>query len=163
MNRESTGTFYKLNWDNDFSVRFNFNESNVVLQHIPNNIFSVELPDIVASDVAEDEIDSVLKITLRSTLDGSVEREVFDTLLRNNFDIDVSLTNNNKATWKYNGCSVDRIAFSQLIDRKSKCNPFNFTLFIKVGQIVYNGDTAIIEFGKKPADLTIAPETEKGE
>ena len=144
MNRESTGAFYKLNWDNDFSVRFNFNESNVVLQHIPNNIFSVELPDIVATDVAEDEIDSVLKITLRSTLDGSVEREVFDTLLRNNFDIDVSLTNSNKATWKYNGCSVDRIAFSQLIDRKSKCNPFNFTLFIKVGQIVYNGDTAII-------------------
>jgi len=164
MNREGNGTFYKLNWDNEFSVRFSFPENQVVLQHIPNNIFSVELPEIVAFDVGEDELSGLLQITLRSTSDGSVEREVFDVLLRNNFDIDISLSNSNKATWKYNGCSVEKIAFSPLIDRKSKANPFNFTLFIKVPQIIYNGDNSIIEFGKKPADLIIPAETtNKGE
>lgn len=161
MMEKSNGTFYKLNWDNDFSVRFNIIDKQVSLQHIPNNIFSIELPEIVASDVSGEEINSTLKLTLRSTLDGSVEKEVFDVLFRNSFNVDLSLSNPNKITWKYNNCSVESIGFSQLVDRKSRSNPFNFTLNIKVGQIVYNGDNTVIEFGK--IGDTYTADNEKGE
>lgn len=152
MRREEVPTnkerpLYYLNWDNEFSVRFNFKESPVVLQHIPNNIFSIELPDISVTDLLEDDVDRTLKLTLRSTSDGLVEKEVFNVLLRNSFDLDLSLKNPNKVVWKYNDCSVEKIGFSPLIDRKSRSNPFNYILYIKVHQAVYNGDDQIIQFG----------------
>ena len=145
---KNDGTFYKLNWDNEFSVRFNFDSKDASLAHIPNNIFSIELPDVNVDETGDNEITSVMKLILRSTTDGRVEKELFDTLLRNMFDIEVSLSNPNKANWKYTGCVVDKVAFSPLIDRKSKSNPFNYTVYIKPGQITYNGDTEIIKFGK---------------
>lgn len=144
--KDSAAFFYKLNWDNEFSVRFNI--EGVSLQHIPNNIFSVEMPEIDVEDMTENEIDKVMKITLRSTVDGTVEKEMFDVLFRNMFDIDISLSNPNKISWKYRSCILEKIGFSPLVGKKSRSNPFNFTLYIKVGQIVYNGDNAIVEFGK---------------
>lgn len=155
--------FYKLNWDNEFSVRFNIENSS--LQHIPNNIFSIELPEIDVEDMTDNEINKTLKLTLRSTIDGSVEKEMFDVLFRNMFDVDISLSNPNKVSWKYKGCTLEKIGFSPLVGRKSRSNPFNFTLYIKVGQIIYNGDNAIIEFGKvSQFDAPFTPiEVEKGE
>lgn len=156
--------FYKLNWDNEFSVRFNIEGAS--LQHIPNNIFSVELPEILAEDMTGDEINTILKLTLRSTVDGSVEKEMFDVLFRNIFDIDLSLSNPNKVSWKYKSCTLEKIGFSPLVGRKSRSNPFNFTLYIKVGQIVYNGDNAILEFGQVSnfdAPFTAQPSIEQGE
>ncbi len=138
--------FYKLNWDNEFSVRFDIEGES--LQHIPSNIFSVELPEIVAEDMTGDEINTTLKLTLRSTIDGLVEKEMFDVLFRKMFNIDLSLSNPNKVSWKYKSCMVEKIGFSPLVGRKSRSNPFNFTLYIKVGQIIYNGDNTIIEFGQ---------------
>ena len=145
MNREEKQTFYKINWDNEFSVRFNL--ENNMLKHIPNNIFSVELPEIDYADLLDGELSRTLKLTLRSTVDGSVEKEIFDILFRNQFNIDISLSNPNIVTWKYNNCSVERVAFTPLIDRKSRANPFNFVLYIKVSQIIYNGGSMMISFG----------------
>lgn len=156
--------FYKLNWDNEFSVRFNI--ENESLQHIPNNIFSIELPEIDVEDISEsnNEINKILKITLRSTIDSSVEKEVFDILFRNVFDIDISLSNPNKVSWKYKSCSVEKIGFSPLVGRKSRSNPFNFVLYVKVGQIIYNGDNTIIEFGQvSNFDVPFTPAEIEGE
>ena len=141
---ENNGTFYKLNWDNEFSVRFDI--ENDALTHIPNNIFSIEMPDLVSTEV-DGEIDSRLKLILRSTANGSVEQEIFDILFRKDFNIEVSLSNPNKVNWKYVNCSLDKMSFTPLIDKKSKSNPFNYILYIKVGQIVYNGETSIVSFG----------------
>lgn len=141
---ENNGTFYKLNWDNEFSVRFDIEKDS--LTHIPNNIFSIEMPDLVSTEI-DGEIDSRLKLVLRSTANGSVEQEIFDVLFRNDFNIEVSLSNPNKVNWKYVNCSLDKMSFTPLIDKKSKSNPFNYVLYIKVGQIVYNGETSIITFG----------------
>lgn len=149
---KNDGTFYKLNWDNDFSVRFNF-KSDTSLIHIPNNIFSVELPAVSIDDAADNELHSTFKLTLRSTVDGQVENELFNTLFGSTFDIDVSLSNKNKVNWRYLGCTVDNVNFSPLIDRKSKSNPFNYTVNINVSQIVYNGDEQIIKFGKDIIDF----------
>lgn len=154
---DNCGTFYKLNWDNEFSVRFNI--ENETLNHIPNNIFSVEMPEISASDMVVEELDSTLKIVLRSTLGGFVEKEMFDILFRKTFDIDISLSNSNITPWKYKCCVLEKIGFAPLIDKKSKSNPFNYILYIKVGQIVYSGENCIIEFGH----TNINNETVKGE
>lgn len=149
--KNTTGMLYKLNWDNEFSVRFNFNSKEATITHIPNNIFSVELPEVNVDEYMNNEITSVMKLVLRSTVDGSVEKELFDTLLRNMFDIEISLSNPNRANWRYSGCVVDKISFSPLIDRKSKSNPFNYTVYIKPSQITYNGETEVIKFGKDVA------------
>ncbi len=158
---ENSGFLYKLNCDNEFSVRFNI--ENESLTHIPNNIFSVELPEIAAEDMTSDEIDRTLKITLRSTTNGLVEKEMFGILFRKMFDVDISLSNPNIISWKYKSCILEKIGFSPLIGRKSRSNPFNFTLYIKVGQIVYNGDNTIIEFGNPSAYDSYTPIDEKQE
>lgn len=153
---------YYLNWDNEFSVRFNIRDKQINVQHVPNNIFSVELPEISVSDLMENDVDWMLKVTLRSTTDGSVESEVFNTLLRNSFDVELSLQSPNITVWKYIDCSVEKIGFSPLVGRKNRSNPFNYILYIKVKQAVYNGDNQIIEFGipEQVASKTIE---EKGE
>ena len=138
---------YYLNWDNEFSVRFSIHDKQTNVQHVPNNVFSVELPEISVSDLLMNDVDWILKVTLRSTSDGLVESEVFNVLLRNSFDVELSLKNPNKTVWKYNDCSVEKIGFSPLVDRRSRNNPFNYILYIKVKQAVYNGDNQIIEFG----------------
>ena len=152
---------YYLNWDNEFSVRFNVHDKQTNVQHVPNNVFSVELPEIGVSDLLDGDVNLMLKITLRSTTDGLVESEVFNVLLRNSFDIDLSFKNPNKVAWKYNDCSVEKIGFSPLIDRKSRSNPFNYILYVNVKQAVYNGDNQIIEFGNREQATVEA--TEEGE
>ena len=107
------------------------------------------------------DVNLMLKITLRSTTDGLVESEVFNVLLRNSFDIDLSFKNPNKVAWKYNDCSVEKIGFSPLTDRKSRSNPFNYILYINVKQAVYNGDNQIIEFGNR--EQAQIESTEEGE
>ena len=146
--KNKNGMLYSLNWDNEFSVRFNFDSKDASLTHIPNNIFSIELPEVNIDESGDNEVSSVMKLVLRSTVDGHVEKELFDTMIRNMFDVEVSLSNPNKANWKYTGCVVDKVAFSPLVDRKSRSNPFNYTVFIKPTQITYNGETEIIKFGK---------------
>lgn len=140
----------KLNWDNEFIVRFRL-ENNKTLKYIPNNIFSVDLPNITITDLGENDVNKYIRITLRSSYDGSVENEVFDVLLRTSFDIDVSLSNPNVVAWQYNSCSIEDIEFTPLVDRKSKANPLNMILKIKVSQIVYtgSGNGESIEFGDK--------------
>jgi hypothetical protein len=157
MRENSSKTFFetKLNWDNEFSVRFKL-DNNKTLQFIPNNIFSVELPEINATDIAEKDVDKYLKLVLRSTANGVVEKEVFDILFRTSFDVEVSLSNPNKVEWQYNSCTIDKLSFSELFDRKSKANPLNFTLLIKVSQIVYvgNGESEPVIFGERIPDRT---------
>lgn len=153
---------YFLNWDNEFSVRFNIHDKQINVQHVPKNIFSVELPEISVSDLLVNDVDWILKLTLRSTTDGLVESEVFNTLLRNSFDIELSLKNPNIVVWKYNDCSVEKIGFSPLIDRKSRSNPFNYILYIKIRQAIYNGNNQIIEFGI-PEQVTAKTVEEEGE
>ena len=85
----------RLNWDNNFSIRFKL-QNGKNLEKIPNNIFMIELPDISSIDMNADMLDKNIKLTLRSTQDGSVEREVYDVLFRTNFDIELSLSNPNK-------------------------------------------------------------------
>lgn len=153
---EKTKQLYenRLNWDNEFIVRFKL-DNNETLKCIPNNIFSVELPTIEATDIAENDVNKLLKVTLRSSYDGSVESEVFNTLFRTSFNVEVSLSNPNIVAWEYNSCTVDKVEFSQLVDKKSKANPLNLTLYIKVSQIVYTGNgtaASSITFGEKVPD-----------
>lgn len=137
----------KINWDNEFSLRFTLhNKRN--LQIIPDSIYSVQLPKISAAEMDELNLSGRLELTLRSTIDGAVENEVFDTLFRTLFNIDVSLSNSNKIAWSYTNCSVEQIEFSPLVKKKANSAPFNFKLIIKVGQIVYHGDKEVIEFGQ---------------
>lgn len=140
----------KLNWDNEFIVRFRL-ENNKTLKYIPNNIFSVDLPKITITDLSELDVNKTMRITLRSSYDGSVENEIFDTLLRTSFDIDVSLSNPNVVAWQYNSCSIEDIEFTPLVDRKSKANPLNIILTVKISQIVYtgSGNGESIEFGDR--------------
>ena len=72
--------FYNL--DNRFSLIFTFKDKPVTLQYIPDDIFCVELPEVCVSDLMEEESSAkTLKIMIRSTEDGRVESELFDTLL----------------------------------------------------------------------------------
>jgi hypothetical protein len=154
MNRDEKQTFYKINWDNEFSVRFNLEKD--MLKHIPNNIFSVELPEIDFFDMNDDNLSKTLKLTLRSTVDGSVEQEIFDILCRQQFNIDISLSNPNIVSWKYSNCSIEKIAFTPLVDRKSRANPFNFILYINVSQVTYNAGSMVVTFGDDKRDTYTA-------
>lgn len=152
----------RLNWDNNFSVRFKL-ENGKSLVKIPNNIFVLELPEITTTDMSEDVLNKYIGITLRSTQDGLVEREVFDVLFRTNFDIELSLSNPNKIDYVYKSCSVEKLTFSQLMNRP-KANPFNFTVWAKVSQIVFKGASEEITFGKTPENLyEVLKESSEGE
>ena len=136
----------KLNWDNNFSIRFSLKDGKS-LSKIPNNIFMIELPEIRAADMDSEDINKTINITLRSTQDGSVEKEVYDILFRTEFDIELSLSNPNKVDYVYKSCSVEKMSFVPLMNRP-KANPFNFTVSAKVSQIVYKGSDEEITFGK---------------
>lgn len=151
MNKLEEKEKERLNWDNNFSIRFKL-ENGKSLDRIPNNIFVVELPDIKAVDMNEENIDTYILITLRSTQDGSVEKEVYDILFRTNFDIELSLSNPNKVDYVYKSCSVEKLSFAPLM-RKQKANPFNFTIFVKVSQIIFKGATEEIKFGVTSPDV----------
>lgn len=135
----------KLNWDNNFSVRFKL-ENGKSLAKIPNNIFVIELPEILTTDMNEEYLNKYIKITLRSTQDGSVEKEVYDLLFRTNFDIELSLSNPNKIDYIYKSCSVEKLEFSPLMNRP-KANPFNFKVWAKVSQIIFKGASEDVTFG----------------
>lgn len=136
----------RMNWDNNFSIRFNLSDGKS-LEKIPNNIFMVELPEIKAVDLDTFELDKNIRLTLRSLQDGSVEKEVYDVLFRTEFDIEVSLSNPNKVDYIYKACSVDKISFAPLMNKKN-ANPFNFTVSAKISQIVYKGASEEVTFGK---------------
>ena len=135
----------RLNWDNNFSIRFKL-QNGKNLEKIPNNIFMIELPDISSIDMNADMLDKNIKLTLRSTQDGSVEREVYDVLFRTNFDIELSLSNPNKIDYIYKSCSVEKLQFAPLMNTP-KANPFNFTILANVAQIIYKGASEEINFG----------------
>ena len=91
----------KYNWDNKFSTRFKLTNGQM-LKYIPDNIFMVELPDLKVENYAdmgnEDNVvsDKMLILTLRSTKDGYVEKELYDILMHTSFDFELSLSNPNK-------------------------------------------------------------------
>lgn len=136
----------RLNWDNNFSIRFKL-ENGKSLERIPNNIFEIDMPEINTKDVNEENIEKYIALVLRSTQDGLVEKEVYDVLFRTNFDIELSLSNPNKVDYIYKSCSVEKINFAPLMYRP-KANPFNFTIWAKVSQIIYKGASEPIIFGK---------------
>ena len=137
----------KLNWDNNFSIRFKL-ENGKSLEKIPNNIFEIDLPEINTKDVNEENIDRYIAIVLRSTQDGLVEKEVYDVLFRTNFDMELSLSNPNKIDYVYKSCSVEKLNFAPLMNRP-KANPFNFTVWAKVSQIIFKGSAEEIIFGSQ--------------
>lgn len=148
----------RLNWDNNFSIRFTLKDGRS-LEKIPNNIFMIELPEIKAVDMDSEDLDKYIRLTLRSTQDGSVEKEVYDVLFRTEFDIELSLSNPNKVDYVYKACSVEKLNFVPLMNRP-KANPFNFTVSAKVSQIIYKGASEEITFGHiiNPYDPSAEPE-----
>ena len=118
------------------------------MEKIPNNIFEIDLPEINTKDVNEENIDRYIAIVLRSTQDGLVEKEVYDVLFRTNFDIELSLSNPNKIDYVYKSCSVEKLNFAPLMNRP-KANPFNFTVWAKVSQIIFKGSAEEIIFGSQ--------------
>lgn len=152
----------KLNWDNNFSIRFKL-ENGKSLEKIPNNIFEIDLPEINTKDVNEENIDRYIAIVLRSTQDGLVEKEVYDVLFRTNFDIELSLSNPNKIDYVYKSCSVEKLNFAPLMNRP-KANPFNFTVWAKVSQIIFKGSSEEISFGSQNnAPINYNEDTDEGE
>ena len=77
-----------------------------------------------------------------------VEKEVYDVLFRTNFDIELSLSNPNKIDYVYKSCSVEKLNFAPLMNRP-KANPFNFTVWAKVSQIIFKGSAEEIIFGSQ--------------
>lgn len=137
-----------INWDNDFSIRFRIkNKQQTQLNYIPNNIFSIQLPSIMSVDLNTNQCSDKLILTLRSTKDGNVEKEILSVLFANTFDIDVSLSNPNETPWMFSNCSIDKIQFSTLVDKKSHTNPFNLIVSITVGKITYKTSSEMIVIG----------------
>lgn len=143
----------KYNWDNKFSTRFKLGNEQT-LQVIPDNIFMVELPDLTVENYADmmnenwSASDKILILTLRSTKDGSVERELYDVLMRTSFDFELSLSNPNQCHSIYKGCSVEKVKFSPLLNRPNKANPFNLIVYINVEEIKYCAASDTLIFGK---------------
>jgi hypothetical protein len=106
------------------------------------------MPDISTKDMNGEDMEKYVAIVLRSTQDRSVEQEVFNILMRTNFDVELSLSNPNQIDYVYTSCSIDRVDFATLAN-KSKANPFNFTIWAKVSQIIYKGADDEYIFGKQ--------------
>lgn len=142
----------KYNFDNRFSVRFQLSDDKI-LKHIPDNIFMVEMPDLVVDSYNEivsngnTQLPHSLVLTLRSTQDESVEKELYDVLMNTSFNVDISLTNSNKVHSSYKGCLVDRVKFSPLYNRPNKSNPFNLMVYISVEQVIYYAGDSVITIG----------------
>lgn len=157
---KETKDFNLYNYDNNFSVRIKLDNGNM-LSHLTDNIFSIDLPKILMVSLVDNEDLEPFKMSLRSTKDGSVENEVYNTLCKsNNFDIEVSLTNPNKIDFIFHNCSVSSIGFAQLA-HKAKSNPFNFTVEVDYKWATYfNGGESFI-FGDAPIDLSEIKKEEK--
>lgn len=150
----------KLNWDNNFSIRFKL-ENGKSLEQIPNNIFEIHMPEISTEDI-DDDLKKYILISLRSMQDGLVEKEVYEVLFRTNFDIEISLSNPNKLDYIYKSCTAEKLSFSPLRN-VPKANPFNFTIWIKVSQIIYKGSSDEFIFGKYNAPISCDSEELKGD
>lgn len=146
------------NWDNEFSVRFRLNGDKQILKHIPNHIFMIELPQLDMKDIASDIVESesetkqvngndtekYINLTLRSTRDKLLEKEVYSVLMNNTFNMEISLSNANIVEFEFLDCSVSKIFYTPLIHR-NKSNYFNFGVKIKVNQIkIHNGDDTVV-------------------
>ena len=151
------------NYDNNFSVRIKLENGNT-LNHLTDNIFILDLPKISMINFAEDDVVEPLKLSLRSTKDGSVENEVYNILCKSKFNIEVSLTNPNKVDFTFYDCDVSSVEFAQLA-HKSKANPFNFTIEIGYQYAKYYnaGETFVV--GNAPLDILseIKPQPKKEE
>lgn len=160
---KETKDFNLYNYDNNFSVRIKLDNGNM-LSHLTNNIFSIDLPKILMVSLVDNDELEPFKMSLRSTKDGSVENEVYNTLCKaNNFDIEVSLTNPNKIDFIFHNCSVSTISFAQLA-HKAKANPFNFTIEVDYKYASYFNAGETFTFGDAPIDLSeIKKETEGAE
>ena len=151
------------NYDNNFSVRIKLDNGSS-LNHLTDNIFILDLPKISMSNFAEEDVVEPLKLSLRSTKDGSVENEVYNILCKSKFNIEVSLTNPNKVDFIFFECDVSSVEFAQLA-HKNKANPFNFSVEIdyKYAKYFNSGETFVV--GDAPLDLLteIKPKSEKKE
>jgi hypothetical protein len=156
--------FNLYNYDNNFSVRIKLDNGNI-LSHLTDNIFSIDLPKILMTSLVDNDELEPFRMSLKSTKDGSVENEVYNTLCKaNKFDIEVSLTNPNKIDFTFNECSVSSVGFAQLA-HKAKANPFNFFVEIDYKYAKYFNSGEVFAFGDVPIDLSdIKKESEiKGE
>lgn len=145
------GFMKTLNYDNNFSVRIKMiNGKN--LSYITDNIFILDLPKILMSNLADIDSLEPLKLTLRSTKDGSVENEVYNILCKSKFNVEVSLMNPNKVDFLFSNCDVSSVEFSQLA-HKSKTNPFNFTIEVKYDYAKYFNSGETFEIGNVPVDI----------
>lgn len=140
------------NWDNNFSVRFRL-DNNKQLQYIPNNIFMIELPEIDLETYGDSESNTLkyIYLTLRSTTDLAVEKELYNDLSVTPFSLEVSLSNANICHSIYNGCIVESIKFSPLTN-KSKSSPFNIIVKISVAQSQYVFGADTLTFGQWTPD-----------
>lgn len=151
------------NYDNNFSVRIKMDNKSA-LSHLTDNIFILDLPKISMINFAEEGVVEPLRISLKSTKDGSVENEVYNILCKSKFNIEVSLTNPNKVDFIFNDCVVSSVSFEPLA-HKAKANPFNFSIEIdyKWAQYFNSGETFVV--GDAPLDILseIKPQPKKEE
>lgn len=151
------------NWDNEYSIRIKLKNTDKQVQYIPNNVFMLELPpfDIVdlssSLTISSDNIndndftnDSLI-LTLRSLKDKSVENEVFNLLVNNKFDIDISFSNPNITDIEFLECYVNKIQYAPLLHRQ-KSTYYNFNIEIKYNLMKYHIGNDIFTFGNKQID-----------
>lgn len=127
----------KYLWDNNYSVRFKI-DGDSQLQYIPNGIFMIELPTLNLDNIDEDKY---LTITLRSTPDKRIEKEVFNILMNKCFKMDISLDNPNVVDFEFDKCSISKIEYAPLMHR-NKSNFFNILVQVKVPvmKVFYGSD-----------------------
>ena len=88
---------------------------------------------------------------LRSLKDKSVENEVFNLLVNNKFDIDISFSNPNITDIEFLECYVNKIQYAPLLHRQ-KSTYYNFNIEIKYNLIKYHIGNDIFTFGNKQID-----------
>lgn len=160
----------KYNWDNNFSVRFKL-KNDKILEHIPNSIFMVEMPELLNTDRAsviifDDDgsstsVDKILQLTLRTSESKSVEKE-FLNLLNTTFDIEISLNNPNITDFEFLGCSINKFSYTPLLKR-NKSNYLNLVLKIVSSQVKIHIGDEVITFGDVPVDYMTLIKKEKND